>query len=231
MVSLPTTECCLLKGDCMNRYDAVLFDLDGTLVDSQPGIISCFQSVFAQYEITPTQEQLKRFLGPPLRQSFSQFLPHTEVEHAVQLYRDYYAKHGIANSKLYPDVPFLLQALKENGMIICLATSKEKEVARQVLTYFELIPWFDYIGGASADTSMDTKTLVIQDVLRQPCVQGKSVVMVGDRDNDLQAAQNCKIDVAGVLYGYGTTTELSAYHPQFLATDIPALIKWLSTSI
>ncbi len=167
----------------MQTFDAVLFDLDGTLIDSAPGIFDSFEFTLAQYEMTVPQERLRRFLGPPLRESFAKLLPPDEVERAVEIYRAHYAEASGALTKLYPGTKELLSALREAGYILCLATSKVRYAALKLLDKLELTPYFDYIGGSSPDASLDTKTAVIRHVLAQPCVQDKRAVMVGDRDN------------------------------------------------
>lgn len=175
----------------MQTFDAVLFDLDGTLIDSAPGIFDSFEFTLAQYEMTVPQERLRRFLGPPLRESFAKLLPPDEVERAVEIYRAHYAEASGALTKLYPGTKELLSALREAGYIVCLATSKVRYAALKLLDKLELTPYFDYIGGSSPDASLDTKTAVIRHVLAQPCVQDKRAVMVGDRDNDMHGAADC----------------------------------------
>ena len=183
----------------MQTFDAVLFDLDGTLIDSAPGIFDSFEFTLAQYEMTVPQERLRRFLGPPLRESFAKLLPPDEIERAVGIYRAHYAEASGALTKLYPGTKELLSALREAGYIVCLATSKVRYAALKLLDKLELTPYFDYIGGSSPDASLDTKTAVIRHVLAQPCVQDKRAVMVGDRDNDMHGAADC-----GLPAGAGT---------------------------
>lgn len=158
--------------------------------------------------MTVPQERLRRFLGPPLRESFAKLLPPDEVERAVEIYRAHYAEASGALTKLYPGTKELLSALREAGYIVCLATSKVRYAALKLLDKLELTPYFDYIGGSSPDASLDTKTAVIRHVLAQPCVQDKRAVMVGDRDNDMHGAADCGLPAVGVLYGYGSRGEL-----------------------
>ena len=136
----------------MQTFDAVLFDLDGTLIDSAPGIFDSFEFTLAQYEMTVPQERLRRFLGPPLRESFAKLLPPDEVERAVEIYRAHYAEASGALTKLYPGTKELLSALREAGYIVCLATSKVRYAALKLLDKLELTPYFDYIGGSSPDS-------------------------------------------------------------------------------
>ena len=211
----------------MQTFNTVLFDLDGTLIDSAPGIFDSFDFTLAQYGLNVPQEQLRRFLGPPLRESLAQMLPPAEVERAVGIYRAHYAKASGALTKAYPGVKKLLAALRAAGYTVCLATSKVRYAAQKLLDELELTPYFDYIGGSSPDASLDTKTAVIRHVLAQPCTQGRRAVMVGDRDNDLQGASDCGLPAVGVLYGYGPRGELEPFVPLYLAPSVDALCDWL----
>lgn len=211
----------------MSGFDAVLFDLDGTLVDSAPGILETFRYALWQFGVVLPTEKLRRFLGPPLRGSFAQVLAPEEVEQAVELYRDYYKLHGQEGCGLYPGVREMLDALRARGYTVCIATSKARDVAARVLEHYGIADAVDYLGGASMDQSLDTKAAVIGHVLSQPLLAGKRAVMVGDRDNDMQGAAQCGLPAVGVAYGYAAPGELEAYRPLFLAGDPAALTAWL----
>ena len=127
---------------------------------------------------------------------------------------------------MFPGVPQMLQTLKQAGFILCTATSKPTKVVTPILEEKGLAPFFDFIGGASMDESRDTKTEVVRYVLTQPCVQGKRVLMVGDRRDDMQGAVNCGLDAAAVLYGYGGREEVAPFAPVFMAADCKELTDW-----
>lgn len=211
----------------MSAFDAVLFDLDGTLVDSAPGILESFRYALWQFGVVLPEAQLRRFLGPPLRGSFAEVLAPEEVEQAVELYRGYYRLHGQEGCGLYPGVREMLAALRRRGYTLCIATSKARDVAARVLEHYGITQAVDYLGGASMDESLDTKEAVIRHVLTQPLLAGKQAVMIGDRDNDMQGAAACGLPAVGVAYGYAAPDELEAYGPLFLAPDVPSLTDWL----
>ena len=211
----------------MQTSAAVLIDKDGTLIDSAPGILATFQKTFEAFGLTVGEQRLRPFLGPPLRSSMAQLLPQAQVEQAVETYRELYQTHGLDGCAPYAGVPQMLQALREAGFVVCVATSKPYPVALRVLRHFGLEQAFDYIGGASMDASLDTKTAVMQLVLGQPQLAGKCPVMVGDRENDMQGARDCGIPAVGALYGYGSQAELAPFSPVFCAQDVPALCAWL----
>jgi len=190
------------------HYDAILFDVDGTLIDSAPGIIHTLQEVFCTMGVDVSGINLRRYLGPPLRKSFGEhFTDPALIEKATDLYRTSYAVKGSHECAVFPGVPQMLQTLKDAGFLLCTATP-----SHQVVSPFwksrGLAPYFDFIGGASMDESRDTKTEVVRYVLSQPALQGKRVLMVGDRNDDMRGAADCGLDAAGVLYGYGSREEL-----------------------
>ena len=101
----------------------------------------------------------------------------------------------------YEGVADMLAALKNAGLTLCVATCKPKTVAEAVLEHFGLISFFDYVVVASLDTSVDTKTAVIESVIVQQCMKGKTAIMVGDRADDMIGAKNCNLPAIGALYG------------------------------
>lgn len=212
----------------MPRYDAVLFDVDGTLLHSQPGILDTFSHTFQTMGLDPASMDLNRYLGPPLRQSFAEhFQSEADVERAVEIYRTRYAERGMHLCSPFPGVMDMLHALQAEGILLATATSKPTAVVTPILEEQGMAGFFTFIGGASMDKSVDTKTAVIRSVLKQPAFQGKSVLMVGDRKDDMQGAVECRLPAAGVLYGYGSRAELAPWNPVVLAPDCAYLTQYI----
>ena len=204
----------------MLHYDAILFDVDGTLIDSAPGIINTLEEVFHKLGVDTTGVNLRRYLGPPLRKSFGEhFSDPAKVEEACEMYRTSYHEKGSHECAPYSGVPEMLRRLKEAGLILCTATSKPTQVVTPILEEQGLAPLFDFIGGASMDTSRDTKTDVVRYVLAQPMLAGKRVLMVGDRNDDMRGAADCGLDAGAALYGYGSREELEPFHPALFASS------------
>ena len=202
----------------MQHYDLILFDVDGTLIDSAPGILHTLEEVFRKMGVDTTGVDLRRYLGPPLRRSFGEhFTDPAKIEQATELYRTSYHEKGSHEGEPYPGAAVMLRRLKQAGFVLCTATSKPTEVVTPILEEKGLAGFFDFIGGASMDESRDTKTDVVRYVLAQPCVQGKRVLMVGDRNDDMRGAADCHLDAAAVLYGYGSREELAPFAPVFFA--------------
>ena len=212
----------------MPRYDAILFDVDGTLIHSRPGIENTFAYAFRQMGLDPADIDLSCYLGPPLRWSFAQhFGTDAEVERAVDLYRDRYAREGMHECSLFPGVKELLARLKEAGLFLATATSKPRDVVLPILEEQGILPCFDLVGGASMDKSVDTKTAVIRQDLADPRLAGRRILMVGDRRDDMQGAADCGLPAAAVLYGYGSRAELEPWRPVCFAPDTDALADFL----
>ena len=192
-------------------YDAVLFDVDGTLLDSAPGILSTLREVFDAMGTDVSGVDLMRYVGPPLRQTFAEYYDSpAEVERATELYR-----------------ARMLRRLKDAGLALCTATCKPTHVVRPILEEQGLAPLFDFIAGASMDQSRDTKADVIRHALAQPFMQGRRALMVGDRRDDMQGAAACGLDAAAALYGYGGREELAPFGPVLCAESCQQLADLL----
>ena len=182
----------------MLKYNAILFDVDGTLIDSAPGILHTLEEVFHTMGVDTTNVNLRRYLGPPLRKSFGEhFSDKAKIEEAAERYRASYHEKGSHECAVFPGVPEMLRRLKEAGLVLCTATSKPTRVVTPILEEQGLAEY----------------------VLAQPMMQGKRVLMVGDRNDDMRGAADCGLDAAGALYGYGSREELKPFHPVILAKD------------
>lgn len=212
----------------MSQYSAVLFDVDGTLIDSAPGILETLRLTFARMGTDVSGVDLRRYMGPPLRRTFGEYYADpADVERAVEIYRASYREKGSHMCALYPGVAAMLQRLHAAGVTLCTATSKPVAVVAPMLEELGIAGLFDEIGGASLDAARDTKTDVIRYVLARRRPADGAVLMVGDRRDDMQGARDCGLDAAGVLYGYGTAAELQPFHPVLLAQDCPQLTRFI----
>lgn len=187
----------------------ILFDLDGTLTDSGEGIINCAIYAMEHFNLPiPPREELRVFVGPPLTDTFMKFgvAPEDAVE-AVEIYRERFIPIGMYENKLYPGIQKLLETLRAEGHILCIATSKPESMAREILRYFDIGKYFHYICGATLDHSRDTKEQVISYLLTQ-CKSEYPWVMVGDTAFDVIGAKAHNIPAIGVAWGYGLVEEM-----------------------
>lgn len=214
----------------MQEFSAVLFDLDGTLTDSAPGILNSVRYACRSMGVpVPPEQTLRRFLGPPLPVSFRELLGMEEAQaaRAVEAFREYYPVRGIFENEVYPGIPALLADLKAAGKTVVLATSKPELYARRILRHFSLDGYFDAVCGAALDESRSDKAEVVAYALRTAGLAGQAgAVMVGDREHDVIGAGKNGLPCIGVLYGYGTAGELNAAGAVQLAAT-PAQLRGL----
>lgn len=193
-------------------YDVVFFDLDGTLVDSAPGIIESVKYALSSLGINEEREEaLNSFIGPPLFDAFTKNynLSKDIADRAVEKYRENYNGNGAMKKfTVYPGVENMLKYLNDAGIKVCLATAKPKEYAQKMLESVDFIKYFYFINGASFDESKRTKSAVIKDTIDTNNFDKSKIVMVGDRENDITGALKNDIASIGVLYGYGDEKEL-----------------------
>ncbi len=192
-------------------YQHILFDLDGTLVQSEVGI---FNSIAYAYEkmqkSCPNQEVLRAFIGPPLGYGFEHLggLKAEETEQAITLYREYYTEKGVLECTPYSGMEKLLQKLCAAEKHLYVATSKPEVFAVLILEHFGLSTYFKQIAGIEIGGAVQEKKDVIKRVLTENKLPLQACVMVGDRLFDIEGALACGIDSVGVLYGYGQREEL-----------------------
>ena len=192
-------------------FKYLLFDLDGTLTESGPGIMNAADHALKYYGIPgESTEKLRKFIGPPLKESFMGFYGFDEAKaiEAIAKFREYYNTKGWCENSPYPGVPEMLKSLKECGYVLIVATSKIERLAVKICEYFGLDPYLDDIVG-SDDGSRTKKDEVIRYVFEKNNIQDLSeVIMIGDREHDILGAKSTGIRSMGVLYGYGNYEEL-----------------------
>lgn len=201
--------------------DVVLFDLDGTITDSAPGIVNSIRYSLAKHGMAvPEEQELRKFVGPPLKEQFQKVfgLSDTEGEQMVDSYREYYGTKGIYENRVYEGVPDMLSRLKSAGLRIMMATSKPEKYARMIAEHFGFAKYFEWIGGACMDGTRTDKYEVIEYVLDACGVRERDrVIMVGDRSHDMIGAKRAGLHSLGVLYGYGPREELEQSGAELLA--------------
>ncbi|MBE6948063.1 MAG: HAD family hydrolase [Ruminococcaceae bacterium] len=207
----------------------ILFDLDGTLTDSGEGIINCVIYALEHYGLPiPSQEELRLFVGPPLPEMFVKYgvKPENAVE-AEDIFRERFIPIGMYENKVYPGIEELLQALRSDGHVLCIATSKPERMALTILEHFGLKKYFHYICGATLDHSRDTKEQVIAYLLSQ-CNSEYPWVMVGDTAFDVIGANAHSIPAIGVAWGYGDVDAMKEAGASAIAYTTQELLQQLS---
>lgn len=202
-------------------YSTILFDLDGTLTDSSSGIINSILYSLNKMGIKGTDtDKLKKFLGPPLVDSFMDYcgFSREKAETAVEYYREYFSTKGLLENTVYNGIPELLSSLKKLGKTLIVATSKPEPFTNRILEHFDLTKYFDFIAGSNMDNTRCKKAEVISYALNSCHITDLSdTVMIGDREHDIIGAKTVGISSIGVLYGYGSYEELYAAGADYIA--------------
>ncbi len=208
-------------------FDILLFDLDGTLTDPKEGITKCAQHGLKACGITVDNlDDLERFIGPPLIDSFTEFygLSEEKAQFAVKKYRERFADTGIFENRLFDGVHGLLKRLKSGGKTIALATSKPEAFAKRILEHFDIGGYFDVVCGSEFDGTRVKKAEVIKEaVKRLGNPDAKRIVMIGDREHDILGAKECGIKSIGLKLGYARPGELECAGADFIADDFGEL--------
>lgn len=189
----------------------ILFDLDGTLTDSGPGIMNCARATFQQFGCDiPDDTAMRTMIGPPLKDSFARFgIAADQLNDAVIFYRSMYTVTGMFENEPYPGIRELLGKLQSDGHRIFVATSKPEHMAVTILEHFDLAKYFERICGADSDHVRSTKSAVIAYLL-EGIGGAENAVMVGDTVYDVQGAAEHHIPTICVDWGYGIKEEMLA---------------------
>ena len=208
---------------------SVLLDLDGTLIDSQPGIgASCLAMLRALGHRPDEALDVKRFIGPPLEdvvRSLLQSYGDDRVDEAVMAYRQHYGESGLFGSEPYPGIRSALRDMREAGLRIYLATSKREVFARRILQHLELAAYFDDIYGSIPGGKLDHKPELLAHILSEQNIPASRSLMVGDRRHDIVGAHAVGMRGLGVLWGYGSRDELETAGADQLVESTSALSR------
>ena len=214
--------------------DILLFDLDGTLTDSGPGITRAAQYALDAFGIRVDDAQsLRFFVGPPLGESFARYVAPEQIPAIIDKFREYYLARGWCENTPYPGIHDCVRALHDAGKRLFVATSKFEPTARRVMEHFELMPYFEAVCGAPAgDPAAAKKSLIVRRALEiAGCTDPGRAVLTGDRCYDIRGGHEAGIRAVGVLYGYGTREELQDAGADAVAATPEALQNLLLKGI
>lgn len=206
----------------------LLFDLDGTLIDSFPGIRESFLHTLNTlgWEIPP-EERINRVPGPPMEDTLRSLGMSPELaQQGLQIYLERYGETGWENSTEFPGMRDLLLRLKGEGYRICTATSKGEYFAEKTLRKYEMYNLLDFMGAAQEDGPRRDKASVIRHVINNVNLTENDpnldhVLMIGDRSHDIEGAAAFGVDCVAVTWGYGTPEEWS--HAKYTVTTAEEL--------
>jgi phosphoglycolate phosphatase len=213
-------------------YETIFFDLDGTLCDPGKGIERSVQYALGKLGIEEEDDKnLRQFVGPPLEHTFVELygLNDGQIEQAVTHYRERFGTEGIGQYTVYKGVLALLERLNEREKYLAVVTSKPTVFAEKVLEHVGLTSLFRFIAGRGLGQNV-VKAVTLEEAITRAGLEGgdlDSMVMVGDREHDIIAAQaqSRPTSSIGVLYGYGSEEEIVAARPTHIAKTVSDLAK------
>ncbi|MDP2884199.1 MAG: HAD-IA family hydrolase [Ignavibacteria bacterium] len=208
----------------------IIFDLDGTLVDSKRDIAGAQLWVLHQLGVDSYQlEDIYPLIGKPLTETFATLLPpalHHRIAEAAELYKTYYPPRALETTTLFPNVRETLDALRTRGIRLATATTKLTPGTRRVLTHFGIDGYFDQIQG-SDNIPFKPDPFIINKILEDQLWGRTETLMVGDTDNDIHAGKRAGIPTCGVTYGSLSKEQIRQHKPDFIIDSIPELLSLL----
>lgn len=209
------------------KYEYILFDLDGTLSESAPGIRKCIELTLDKLDKPhPDLSDYSKFIGPPLADTFGGLcgLDKEDTAKALVIYQDFYKIHGLTANCLYDGIEDLLIKLRKSDAKVAVCSSKQQKPADNVCEYLGITKYFDAVCGSAPDGSRKEKEEVIPYTVE--VLGGKitdKVVMIGDTKFDAKGARLNNVDFIGVHYGYGTEETMMAEGAKVFANDAKEL--------
>lgn len=212
------------------NYKYLFWDLDGTLTDPGEGITNSVMYALEKFNIKVAErEELYRFIGPPLLDSFKLFYNFNdeEAKQGVKFFREYFSVTGIFENRVFDGISETLATLSKRGYKHCVATSKPHEFAMRILEKFDLLQYFDFVSGASMDEKFTDKAMIIKYAMEQLQINSTEVLMIGDREHDIIGANKNGIDSMGVMYGYGCREEFVNNGAKYIANTVEDIARIL----
>jgi phosphoglycolate phosphatase len=211
-------------------YKHVYFDLDGTLVNTTAGIVAAYKYLHDRYSLPhPPENELKRWIGPPVRKVISHFLGSTsqqEVELGVKTMREYYFERGWSECELYDGIRELLLRLSAQNILTSVVTAKNIVMSKKVLEHVAIDNLFCEIFGPGLEVDRE-KGDMLQEIMLRQGAGCESSIMIGDSEYDLKAAKHVGIPAIAVTYGFSNRDELSAHSPWRICNSVPQVASCL----
>ena len=213
--------------------DLCLFDLDGTLTDPKVGITKSVAYALNSFGIHIADlDDLTRFIGPPLRDSFQDFYNFTEAqaEEAVSKYREYFSVTGIFENTLYNGILEMLAYLKDENVTMVIATSKPTVYAERIAEHFGFMKYFSLVSGCEFDGTRSRKSEVIcyaLDIVDPG--RNMTAAIIGDREHDIIGGRETSINSIGVTWGYGSRFELEEANATWIVDTTDELCRLILT--
>lgn len=211
-------------------YKNILFDFDGTVFDTVEGITKSAQYALKKQGIEAGLDELRCFAGPPLVDKFMEVygFDRETAEQATRDFKERYVPIGVHECRIFPGIKSLLEALREKGFQVGLATSKPQVLAEQLLAQEDMTELFMAICGSSSDGNNSAKWQVLKRAMEELGAKPEDTVLVGDTKYDVEGARLCGVPCIGVAYGYAAPGELEQAGAVTIARDMDELLEILS---
>lgn len=207
---------------------SILFDLDGTLVNSSSGIKAAFNYTFERLQLPlQTDKRLSTFIGPPLEVTFANyFTEKTDIDQAIKAFREYYNAKGVYQTSLHPGITNLLKELNNLGYSLYVTTSKHEPMAELMLTELGVISSFKHVYGSTPEHFH--KADVIKACLTEQKIQAAEAVIIGDTKFDMIGGQKTGVRRLGITWGFGSAESLQASGAEIICHRPQDITKALS---
>ncbi len=196
----------------LKGYKYIIFDFDGTVNNTSPGIYATFGAVLAHFGVDASTVDLSRHIGPPLSDSYTRLVGSERCDEAIELHKKIFADtHAAENSFLYDGIVPVLDALKRQSYVLAIASSKYEPHAVESLKYHHIDGYFDKVYGQTDKRGF--KKDVLEQLVSENGWDRKLCLMIGDTLHDIEGAHDCGIDAVAVTYGFGKEDELRKARP------------------
>ena len=211
-------------------YSAIIFDIDGTLLDASEGIIKSIIYTMNKYNLMlPDNYSITEFVGPSIQDSCKRIFNMNEVDAQsfANCFRNKYSQGDVFYAQPYDNIYKLLENLKGKNILLGVATYKREDYAIDIIKHFNLYKYFDSICGADNENKL-TKTDILKKCLKELSCENKPAVLIGDSCHDGRAANEAGIDFIGVTYGFGfkTKDEIKEFNPVLCAENINDIVEF-----
>lgn len=190
----------------MSKYDLAVFDVDGTLLDTSEGIISSVLYTIERFKLDRLSvEQIKNFIGPPIKNSFEKIygIHGAELQEMTDCFRNRYSAEDLFKAKAYEGIYEVFDGLRKRSVTTAIATYKRHDYAVSIMRHFEFDKFSDIIFGADNDNKLKKKDIIEKCIEVSGVADRKKIVMIGDSDNDAIGARQLGVDFIAVTYGFG----------------------------
>lgn len=204
----------------------LLFDLDGTLIDTNELIIASFKYTFQQYGMSLSREQAIEFIGPPLADTFRSAAENPEqAAEMISLYRKHNIQHHDAYVRSFPYVNETLMSLRAEGLKLGVVTTKARQTVEKGMTLTNINSFFDAVITLDDVTHAKPHPEPVFQAMKQLDAQAGSTLMVGDNSHDIDAGHHAGVQTAGVAWSLKGKAKLLEYNPTYMLDDIRDLLS------